>query len=104
MKRQVSYEIVHSDNERKIWKVTDQDTGKYINFMVSNIGEVSFNMCVRNFPYSQVLHELVCREDRRLHISIAKSNETCKRVIESLANVTKVPCTGISFQLYYLNP
>lgn len=104
MKRQLYFEVILYDNQTKLWKVTDEDTGNCIIFTVTSVGDVSFVMSANKFPYSKALHELTHQEGRRLHISIPQTNKEYRSVIEKTANVTKVPCNGISFQMYYLNP
>lgn len=105
MKRELYYELIHSDSQNNIWKVTDQDTRKYVTFTVSDVGEMNFTVTHRDFPYSDALREIAHREGRRLFMNISEANKSYKNILENTKNSTKVPCfSGISFQVYYLNP
>lgn len=104
MKRQLECKAIYEDKKSRLWKVTDKNTEKSVTFTVTDMGDVSFCMSARNFPYAEALYAVTCREGRKLHISVPKSNDEFKCVIEEAFNVTKVPCDGVSFQIYYLNP
>lgn len=104
MKRQLNYEVIRSDAQGKLWKVTDSITNEFTTFLVSSMGEISFEKNVRDFPYSEMLSEITRREGRKLCISVSKANEVYKKIIERTNIATKVPYNGVSFQMYYLNP
>lgn len=104
MKRQLECKVVHDDKKSKLWKVTDKNTEQSVTFTVTDMGDVSFFMSVRKFPYAEALYAVTFQEGRKLHISVPKVDEELQSVIERVVNVTKVPCDGVSFQMYYLNP
>lgn len=101
----LSYKV-QEDSTGKKWKIEDLYTGKFLTVTVSSIGEIFLNMNEPAFPYAKALMGLVQLENRKLSISIPNKKRMRKyqKVIESIENFTKVPCSGVSFQLYYLNP
>lgn len=101
MKRQLVCKVA----EKKIWKITDPKTNLYAIITVSDMGEIDFTVTHREFPYSEALHEVARREGKRLFIDISETDYNRKEILEKTENCTKVPSfSGMSFQIYYLNP
>ena len=109
MKRQklignMTFEVIKEDDMGRTWKITQNDTKQYAIITVSNVAEISFEMHAKKFEYSKALDGLVQLEKRTLSMNVDKKREEYKRVIERTKSFIKVPCSGVSFQIYYLKP
>ncbi len=92
------------DSKSKKWRIDDLYVGSFLIADVSAIGEISLNTYNLNFPYAKALMGLVQLENRRLSICVPNKMRRCQKEIESIENCEKVPCSGVSFRIYYLNP
>lgn len=101
----LNYEVIHEDDQGRVWRVTRETVGDFLTVTVSQMGEISFKMNIPDFPYIITLNGIVHLENRKLSITILKGKRNrYKKVIERVDNCEKVRCYGVRFQIYYLNP
>ncbi len=96
--------LVCKDSNKKVWQIYDSVSQSYGMFTVRTGGEVYFEINNNKFPYSDALMHLVKLEGRKLSMTLYKNQKKYINVINNVKDCTKVPCDGVSFQIYYLNP
>lgn len=99
--------LVSQNSGTKVWQIYDKASKSDRQFVVSQTGELHFKIYKstgQEFPYSKALEMLVELEKRKLMIIVSNSNSKYEKIIEKAKCSGKVPCSGVSFQMYYLNP
>ena len=96
--------LIMKSSDGSVWKIFDSQTEFYTQFTVSADGEIRFKIHKGFFPYTEAIELLLKLEGRRLTMTIPKKEVQYAKILERVNNCVKVPCKGVSFQMYYLNP